>query len=147
MNVIDPKDLREVIIRRADIFKALKYDQQWHPINKRPQVGNSATHRKWIEQQGRWLAGLAEGCDKKKYYPKKKCQTSNFHETEMSDFPRCWSEFFRFACAGCVLDFFVFQAIGFIYDTDGLRSPMQYLIQSFCNCLRSCTRSWKTENV
>ena len=56
VNVIDPKNLREVIIRRADILKALKYDQQWHPINKRPQVGNSATRRKWIEQQGRWLA-------------------------------------------------------------------------------------------
>ena len=56
VNVIDPKDLKEVIIRRANIFKALKYDQQWHPINKRPQVGNSATHRKWIEQQSRWLS-------------------------------------------------------------------------------------------
>ena len=56
VNVIDPKDLKDVIIRRAAIFKALKYDQQWHPINKRPQVGNSATHRKWIEQQSRWLS-------------------------------------------------------------------------------------------
>jgi len=58
VNVIDPKDLKlkDVIIRKADIFKALKHDQKWHPINKKPQVGNSATHRKWIEQQGRWLA-------------------------------------------------------------------------------------------
>lgn len=56
VNVIDHKNTMDVIIRRAEIFKALRYDQKWHPINKRPQAGNSATHRKWTEAQSSWLA-------------------------------------------------------------------------------------------
>ena len=56
VNVIDPKDLKDVITRRAVIFKSLKYDQKWHPINKKPQAGNSATNRKWLESQTQWLA-------------------------------------------------------------------------------------------
>ena len=42
--------------RRDAIFKALKTDQVWHPINKKPQSGNTATNRKWIESQSQWLA-------------------------------------------------------------------------------------------
>lgn len=53
---MDPKDIKYVISRRAVIFKALRHDQKWHPIYKRPQAGNSATHRKWIEGQTQWLA-------------------------------------------------------------------------------------------
>ena len=45
VNVIDPKDSKDVIARRADIFKSLKYYQKWHPINKKPQAGKSATNR------------------------------------------------------------------------------------------------------
>ena len=56
VNVMDPTNLRDVIKRRAGIFKSLRYDQKWHPINKKPQTGNSATHRKWIEGQAQWLA-------------------------------------------------------------------------------------------
>jgi hypothetical protein len=56
VNVMDPKDLKDVIKRRAGIYKSLKYDQKWHPINKRPQAGNTAIHRKWIQGQESWLA-------------------------------------------------------------------------------------------
>ena len=56
VNVMDPVNLRDVIKRRAGIFKSLRYDKQWHPINKRPQVGNTATHRKWLQGQEEWLA-------------------------------------------------------------------------------------------
>ena len=38
------------------IFQSLRYDQKWHPINKRPQSGNTATHRKWMQGQENWLA-------------------------------------------------------------------------------------------
>ena len=38
------------------IFQSLRYDQKWHPINKRPQSGNTATHRKWLEGQKQWLS-------------------------------------------------------------------------------------------
>ena len=37
VNVMDPKDLKDVIKRRVEIYKSLKYDQKWHPINKKPQ--------------------------------------------------------------------------------------------------------------
>ena len=56
VNVIDPKDIKEVIGRRSEIVKSLRYDQKWHPINKKPQSGNSATNRKWVESQTQWLA-------------------------------------------------------------------------------------------
>ena len=56
VNVMDPKDLKDVIKRRAGIYQSLKYDQKWHPINKRPQAGNTATHRKWLQGQESWLA-------------------------------------------------------------------------------------------
>ena len=53
---MDPANLREVIVRRSKIFDSLRHDQKWHPINEKPQSGNSATHRKWIEGQQQWLA-------------------------------------------------------------------------------------------
>ena len=56
VNVMEPANLKDVIKRRAKIFESLRYDQKWHPINKKPQTGNSATHRKWIEGQTQWLA-------------------------------------------------------------------------------------------
>ena len=56
VNIMDPANLVDVIQRRAKIFESLKNDQKWHPINKKPQSGNSATHRKWIEGQTQWLA-------------------------------------------------------------------------------------------
>ena len=46
VNVMDPVNLVEAIKRRAQIFESLRHDQTWHPINKKPQSGNSATHRK-----------------------------------------------------------------------------------------------------
>ena len=54
-NGIDPKEMKEVIERRAVIFKAMRSDQEWHPINKRPQSGNSATDQKLIKNQSKWL--------------------------------------------------------------------------------------------
>lgn len=56
VNVIDPISLKEVFARRAAILNSLKYDQTWHPINKKPQAGNSATNRKWVESQTQWFA-------------------------------------------------------------------------------------------
>ena len=56
VNVMGPANLVDVIQRRAKIFESLKNDQKWHPINKEPQSGNSATHRKWVEGQTQWLA-------------------------------------------------------------------------------------------
>ena len=56
VNVMDPVNLVEVIKRRAHIFKSLRDDQRWHPINRKPAAGNSATHRKWIEGQKQWLS-------------------------------------------------------------------------------------------
>ena len=56
VNVIDPKGRKDVIERRSEIFKSLRYDQKRHPINKKPQSGNSATNRKWVESQTQWLA-------------------------------------------------------------------------------------------
>ena len=48
---MDPKDIEAVIRRRARIFESLRNDQKWHPINKKPQSGNSATYRKRMEGQ------------------------------------------------------------------------------------------------
>lgn len=54
VNVMDPKDLKDVIVRRAAIFQALRHDQKWHPINKKPQSGSSNTNRNWIKEQAQW---------------------------------------------------------------------------------------------
>ena len=56
VNVMDPANLLDVVKRRAGIFQSLRYDQKWHPINKRPQSGNTATHRKWLQGQEGWMA-------------------------------------------------------------------------------------------
>ena len=56
VNILDPKDLKQVIERRAGIFAEMQSDQQWHPINRKPQCGTSATHGKWMETHHKWLA-------------------------------------------------------------------------------------------
>ena len=56
---LDPKDIEAVIRRRARISESLRNDQKWHPINKKPQSGNSATHRKWMEGQSQWLSSTS----------------------------------------------------------------------------------------
>ena len=61
VNVIDPTNLGEVIIRRASIIKALRYDLKWHPINKKPQSDSSATNRAWVKEKAQWLASSNDG--------------------------------------------------------------------------------------
>ena len=61
VNVMDPKDLEEVILRRANIFQALRYDQKWDPVNRKPQSGSSATNRAWLKEQAQWFASANDG--------------------------------------------------------------------------------------
>ena len=56
VNVMDPVNLRDVIQRRAGIFQSLRKDQKGHPIKRKLQCGNTATHRKWVQGQENWLA-------------------------------------------------------------------------------------------
>jgi hypothetical protein len=50
VNIIDPVDIKEVILRRSEIFKQMEADVYRHLNNIKPNSSNSATHRKWMRE-------------------------------------------------------------------------------------------------